>query len=99
MELYNRIKLEDIEKQTNKNKLMFRIMVIVIVFLLAASIFFVGRYIEWYDGAHLMGYDFIDDGIDTGMNYNPFVAPRLKEVRVYSKYFLFMGDAHIVLDY
>ena len=46
-----------------------------------------------------MGYDFVDDGIDTGMNYNPFVAPRLKEVRVYSKYFLFMGDAHIVLDY
>ena len=99
MELYNKIRLENIEKQTNKNKLMFRIMVIVIVFLLAASIFFVGRYIEWYDGSHLMGYDFIDDGIDTGKNYNPFVAPRLKDIYVYDEYFIFRGDASIVIDY
>ena len=99
MELYNRIKLEDIEKHTNKNKLVFKIMIISIVVLLLASIFFVGRYIEWYEGTTLMGYDFIDDGIDTGKNYNPFVAPKLKEIRAYDQYFNYNGRIYVDIDY
>lgn len=92
----------DLKRMNDGIKINIRISIILLVFsLLIATllVFFISNYIEWCNGAWLMTYDFIEGGVETQPNYNPFSVTRLKFVTGFNDQLEYCGHYYIEIKY
>ena len=97
MKIYDNNDLISIENRTKKNKKYIKIMCLICFFFLVSSLFFVDRYIQWYNHSTVRNDAFFNDG---KIDYNPFTASRTRKVEGYDKdTYEYIGEVTIIIDY
>lgn len=92
----------DLKRMNDGIKMNIRVSIIMLVFSLLIAmllVFFISNYIEWHTGSWLMTYDFIEDGIETKLNSDPFSVTRLKFVTGFNDQLEYCGHYYIEIKY